>query len=379
MKHLMISIAMLFASVIAHAQGNEQLEKLFRQMDSLGIKPHIVYSNDGGHEKQVTAFNMIRFEPDANGKLALAPGETGLEVHQLICETLKGLTDNAKEAYLWEKHNQQMDSVKYSLKLGSDVTETLIYNYFMDKKPRTGPLEGVTTGFGHLYYLAAMDSTISNTEKIDVEDYKRYLQPILKQKGIEAQSIYLSHDTAYAHQLNEEDMAIYEIIDAPIQPTSETKGTIYSMRSKEQAENVLNQIIEATWRYFDEHPTCQYFICPTRGYSNMFNSPVMSSSEFGETYKSFAIHLLQFKDEYKIFFLDTKGELWLPKEIFVLQSWQNGKKKYNKRIKQMTEEEAKIDAFALKVRKQYTVRSIAKEGAVSSKTTTVDVNADFAK
>ena len=392
MKHLMISIAMLFASVVAHAQSSETIDHLIRRIDSLGIKADISYSNDGRHEKQIALFNSVIFERDDDGKLVPTHRDKGWEAYQLICKTLKDLTDSAEEAYLWEKHNQQTDSIKYSLTFGPNHTETWLYEYSLDKKGRDGTIGGkeIAIGTGRLNYRTLIDKDIlRNGSKIggmiNTDEYKQLLQPILKQKGIEAHPIYLRHDTTFSHLTDEaavnafvrqplrDDMMYYEGI-FPIQPTSETKGIIYTMRSEEQANSVLKQIVDATQNYLEKHPTYNYYLHINRTYKNNSLREVLSSHSRTIPYLSFQVNTYYAQGIYCICIFDTKGERWLPKDFLLLKSWQNGKKKYNKRMKGINEKELVKHASVIKHTTYYEVEPEDAESKVlSSKKVDVDV------
>ena len=350
MKHLIISIAMLFASIIAHAQSSETIDHLIRRIDSLGVVANVAYSYYGMHTKKVSFSKTVFVQYDDNGNLVPEQGYKELEAHQIICETLKGMTDMAQESYMWEKHTQLADSVKYSFTFQDE--ETLLYEYYV-KKSRPEEVKYTNgRGFGlmHLNYFCQLDSVIGKTEYINTNEYKQLLQPILKQKGIEAHPIYLSHDTTFSHLIDEaavnsfarqplrKDMMFYEGI-FPIQPASETKGTIYTMRSKEQADSVLKQIVDATQDYLEKHPTYGYNLHINRTYDDNSLREVFSSFSQTIPYLSFQVNTYYAQGIYCICIFDTKGELWLPKDFLLLKSWQNGKKKYNKRMKGIDEKE----------------------------------------
>ena len=354
------------------------------------------YSYGGKHTKEVTISCNLTQIPDRPMELTGYTKkdstnlfwthyyrEQGLlyqQVYDVISNTCKLLADNVKEQNksLWERHNEGADSVFYSLALreypqgdtlrrwnsrhGSEYScapELVSFSYRSTPDLDAPSLAGGQAlgrhkGFGSFTYTYTPDSVYDNThELLDKKQFGKLVKSALKQKGIESRPFYLSHDKdcpkvsmwAFSQETTPMEM-IYmkevqpysESLGRHIEPAfSETKGTIYTIKSKEQMDAVLHQLEQCIWQYLDRHPHLNYRFTPdTPITGDMYYTKMdtyFTADQRTPVYEESSIILHRTRDEFHILVLDTTGDFWLPAEWPVVKSWKNGKVTYARKPK----------------------------------------------
>ena len=191
--------------------------------------------------------------------------------------------------------------------------------------------------------------------------YTALLQPILKQKGITSRQFYVYSDTTYSFKevkMNDnDDFVIYEKTLEPIQPKSETRGTVYTMQSKELADSVLNQLKQTTWAFLEDNPGIDFQFNPRTNYAPRTMKEIFQSLDLHRLMGFYHIYLHSIDDkEFNIVVLEGTGDLAVPMEWLIVKSWKNGKVVYdNKRMKNMTPKQARSNTsnHRTKLTRQY--------------------------
>ena len=283
---------------------------------------------------------------------------------------------NEQNKSLWERHHDGLDSVYYSIALREypqgdtlrrwkstygtgygSAPELLTFSFqsFADadsmSRANKGVL-GVSKGLGRFTYTYTPDSVYDSAyELLDKKEFEKFIKPILRQKGIESRPFYLSHDKDCPAEVSmfnftEETTPLDLILKHEIHPYSpstgevtppsfsQTKGTIYTIRSEEQMKDVLHQLEERIWQYLDAHPHLWYEFTPDwsipDGKFLAKLSTYFNMSQHTPLYEDFSIILHRYQDTFHILVLNNTGDFWLPAEWPVIKRWKNGKVTYTK-------------------------------------------------
>ena len=392
MKKILLALTALLTSLGIQAQGNPKIDSLVSRLKAQGAHPDICYSYDGKRKKTISAnvhlFNDVipaAQTSDERRNTINAQADSFLQarnrqdkmVFQTLKDAYKPFVGDAAECYLWEYHRNGVDSIRYSMALGAYATgsdslysstykrDVYYYNapemltFYYNSNPNVRPNDSWDIkGFGWFNYVYSADSVQGKRTYIDKEDYIRHIERILKQKGVERYPLHLSHDSTCTIGTQNEEMILSAESKSPRQPKSETKGTIYTIRSAALADSILHQLVAATWQYLDAHPTVCYgdFRAESR-FQNRTLTTLFCSEQLTRQYEEIRVLIHCLTDtEYNILVLHTTGDLWLPKEWAILKSWENGKATYNKRGKEISLEKARLHATgSRKVSRHYTV------------------------
>ncbi|MBR1521656.1 MAG: hypothetical protein IJ635_10525 [Bacteroidaceae bacterium] len=392
MKRFILALATLLLCLTSQAQSNPKIDSLVSQLRALGDNPEILYIYDGWHEKHVSTGVMLSGErkpstPTGDAKtdslnaqvdsIMLDRARQENKVFQTLKEACKSLAEDATESYMWEYHRGGVDSIYYSIAMGNhgDGRDSLVvstgerdvyylnapevaYFHYTPYSHNDTESQWAPRGYGWFNYVYTPDSTRGENEYLNIQAYTQSLLGILKQKGVESYPIYLSHDSTYTMGDDSNTMPFSVETKDPVQPKSETRGTVYTIRSKELAEAVLSQIVRATWQYLDEHPHTTYHFRPESTFRHGALTSLFSSSKDTQVYEEFRVFIHRWmEDEYSILVLNTQGDLWIPCEWPILQSWKNGKMTFNKKQKRLSPEETPKRNFDRQhIQRNYTVK-----------------------
>ena len=360
--------------------GNPKIDSLVLEVYQLGNYIDVSYSFDGKLHKAVKIFCSLMndFVPTAstgNAKLdtrnRLTDSVRQLQVEQkkrmyeAIRNTCKSLIDDAKESYVWEYHRGGVDSVRYAIAIGeyqngdtlttyrhergvhySRAPELVSFEY--NSYPNNERFQGSGKGYGHFWYEYTPDSVYKKKEDIvplDKDAYMKLILPILKQEGITSRQFYVYHDSTYTivrKDRNEDDFVMREQTAEPKQTKSETKGTVYTLHSKTQADSVLSQIRTATLSFLSDNPNVLFDFHPYINYGNRQWSNLFDSEYLSRVPDFYRIYLHNVGEEYNIMIVEGKGDMMIPAEWSVVKSWRNGKVTYDKRaMKKLTPKQAR--------------------------------------
>ncbi len=368
-------------TLLKRLQGNPKIDSLAIYAYNIGTDvPEWIYSYDGKYHKtvniQCTLTNDFQPTPATgdpkkdlqNQKLdSIRQDRINREhqVYEAIRNTCKALTDNALESYAWEYHRNGVDSVRYAIVIGEyqngdtlttfrhkrDVyyecaPELVSFNYnsypYNDKSPWS------PKGFGYFRYEYTPDSVYKPNKDIvpfNKEAYTRLIQPILEQEGITSRQFYVYNDSTYTivrKGFKEDDFVMRMQTLEPKQTKSETRGTVYTLHSRAQANAVLDQIVKATWKYLEDNSGFWFDFHPYNGFGYSRLNELFDGKCLTRIRSFFHIYLHNFGEEYNIMIVEGKGDMMIPAEWAVLKSWKNGKVTYDKKaLKTQTPQQAR--------------------------------------
>ena len=361
-------------------QGNPKIDSLVKDLSALRGSIDVIYYFDGKYHKAVSFLCTLRNDvqptpptgdpkTDAQNRMNYELLQRNKELDSLVYEavrnTCKALTDEAKESYCWEYHHNGVDSVRYAIAIGEyqngDKLMTYqrqrqveyynapeLLSFFYNTDPHNDGNPWRQKGWGNFRYEYAPDSEVIPMKDIvpfDKESYSKAILPILKQEGITSRQFYVYHDSTYTivrKGWTEDDFVMREQIEKPKQTKSETRGTVYTLHSRAQAYEVLEQIVKATWNYLDENPGFWFDFRPNNGFRDRQLNELFDGKDLSSIPEFFHIYLHNYGEEYNIMIVEGKGNMMIPTEWAVVKSWKNGKVTYDKKaLKNMTPQQAR--------------------------------------
>ena len=391
MKRITFALCTILISLSTMAQrtlqerlkGNPKIDSLVNKVAALGGSGQVSYYYDGKLHKTVSIFCSLMndFEPtpptgdpqrDARNQkmdsVRKERCEQGNRIFNIVRNTCKALTDDAKESYTWEYHRNGVDSVRYTIALGEyqsgDTMQTWqrqrevqyygapeIITFRYDPLANTDGSPWMSKGFGQFRYEYTPDSIwrqMKDLVPFNKTAYTALLQPILKQKGITCRQFIVNCDSTYSlkeMKWNDGDEFImHEKTITPVQPKSETRGTVYTIRSKAMADSVLEQMIQTTWKFLEDNPGVGFHLNPYTGFGVRTMNELFGNLDYRRVMGFYHIylHCIGDQEEYNIVFLEGKGDMMVPMEWLIVKSWNNGKVVYDKkRMKEMSPKQAR--------------------------------------
>lgn len=401
MKRIAFALCATCISLCTMAQGNlekglysnPKIESLVSEVKALGGNPKVYYNYDGKLHKTV----MINF-PMTNESLSMPttgdPKRDAMnqkldsirksqfvrdtKMYDAVRNTCKALTDDAKESYTWEYHRNGADSVRYAIAIGEyqdgeamaiyrnqrdvyyyNAPELISFNY--NSFPSINGGQMTVKGFADFRYEYTPDSVFKDKKDIlplDKEAYNRLIQPILKQEGITSRQFYVYHDSTYILEkpasksdYDKNEFVMRECSTEPKQPKSETRGTVYTLHSRAQADAVLAEIKKVTSAFIDSNPGFWFTFHPYNDYGKMQLSEFFESVYLSRVPDTYRIYLHSAgEQEFNIIVVESQGDMMIPTEWAVMKSWNNGKVTYDKKaLKNLTPEQAREKTSAHRI------------------------------
>jgi hypothetical protein len=271
------------------------------------------------------------------------------------------------ESYHFEKHQLGIDTVRYSICLNRGPEHRITYDslkacqvYSRELGPETITFNYETNqkfcgkhfeGWGHIEYskveplpASLVPATAKKYEPVcfDWDLYLQSIMPILSQKGISQRKFKWSQDEDFARKVKDPniDLSISYGNKFDALAVGETNGTLFFIPSDQKAfaEQVLKDIDAATLKYVLLHPEQTY----AYKYNTFFNSPnywprydqemIRSTTLNKDGIQNF-VYIGADEKGYCFLLLNTKGNLFFPKEFSSLKSFVNGEKTYFKGMK----------------------------------------------
>ena len=269
------------------------------------------------------------------------------------------------ESYHFEKHQLGIDTVRYSICLNRGPEHRIMYDSLKDCQVYSRELgpETITfnyethqkfcgkhfEGWGHIEYskveplpASLVPATAKKYEPVcfDWDLYLQSIMPILSQKGISQRKFKWSQDEDFARKARGSNIDDYSIIyynKGDALAVGETNGTLFFIPSDQKAfaEQVLKDVDAATLKYVLLHPEQTY----EYKYNTFFNSPnywprykqemIRSTTLNKDGIQNF-VYIGADEKGYCFLLLNTKGNLFFPKEFSSLKSFVNGEKTYYK-------------------------------------------------
>ena len=388
MKRIAFALCATIVSLSTMAQGtllkrlqsNPKVDSLVNEVSALGGNPDVSYYFDGKFHKTVGIFcNLMNdFQPtlptgdskkDAQNHVMDSIRQDridqGRKVYEAIRNTCKALTDKATESYSWEYHRDGVDSVRYTIAIGEyqngdamriyqDQRDVQVYNapellsFYYNTDPHNDGNPWRAKGYGYFRYEYTPDSVFTPNKDIvpfDKEAYTKAILSILKQEGITSRQFYVYHDSTFTivrKDRKKDDFVLRVQTNEPVQTKSETRGTVYTLHSRAQADAVLEQIVKTTWDYLDNAHNAWFSFHPYNDFGNRRLNELFQGNYLSRVPDFYHIYLHCFDEEYNIMIVEGKGDMMVPAEWAVVKSWKNGKVTYDKKeLKSLTPEKAR--------------------------------------
>ena len=386
MKRITLALYATFITLCTFAQGQIQtrlqsrpeIDSLIRFVKSQGGKASISYHYDGRLHKTINInCHLVNEQPPtpstgdekqdtqnmAMHKFRLTQSEKEKGIYDAIRNTCKALSNDAQEAYIWEYHRNGMDSIRYAIALGQYDDSDAIRSYqnqrdiYYDNAPEilsfrydtySNNPNGYWKGFGSLRYDYAPDrdyKQITDFKPFNQEEYNKQLRRILKQKGITSRQFYVYHDSTYTFANRkdlDDDFTIRVNTITPKQQKSETRGTVYTILSKELADSVLSHLVNVTWNFLENNPEMDFKFSPDNNYALRGLTELFQHFSHERVPSFYHIYLNHVDNkEFNILVVEGTGDMIIPSEWLILKSWKNGKIDYNKKMKDITPQQAR--------------------------------------
>lgn len=279
-----------------------------------------------------------------------------MQVLDSIRTTFARLGKDASESYLYEYHKDGTDTIKYSLAFRRDdgALRTYRYNnsvYFnnagevalFDYTRRDDSDGWGATDWGYYSHLYTIpNDTWDDMQPFDHAAFEALIAPALKAakklKGAKAYPVYWRHDEGFNDDVGPNGNLVGKTVrQSDYVPNSHyglTTGTLYFIPIQHEAEAkaLYRQIDSLAHSYVDSHPE-QYY---TYTFSSDFRYGNLRDMLRGQDIKgdaSYEVKALADDTGFYILSINTKGELWIPRDWPRLKSYINGEMVYQKGMK----------------------------------------------
>ena len=274
-----------------------------------------------------------------------------------IRTTFARLGKDASESYLYEYHKDGTDTIKYSLAFRRDdgALRTYRYNnsvYFNNAGEvalfdytRSNDSDGWgATDWGYYSHLYTIGNDISwdDMQPFDHAAFEALIAPALKAakklKGAKAYPVYWRHDEGFNDDVGPNGNLVGKTVRQSDYGHNShyglTTGTLYFIPIQHEAEAkaLYRQIDSLAHSYVDSHPE-QYY---TYTFSSDFRYGNLRDMVRGQDFKddaSYSLKALADDTGFYILSINTKGELWIPRDWPRLKSYVNGEMVYLKGMK----------------------------------------------
>lgn len=273
-----------------------------------------------------------------------------------IRTTFARLGKDASESYLYEYHKDGTDTIKYSLAFRRDDGALRTYRYnnsvyfnnagevalFDYTRSNDSDGWGATDwgNYSHLYTIP--NDTWDDMQPFDHAAFEALIAPKLKDakklKGAKAYPVYWRHDEGFNDDVGPNGNLVGKTVrQSDYGPNSHyglTTGTLYFIPIQHEAEAkaLYRQIDSLAHSYVDSHPE-QYY---TYTFSSDFRCGNLRDMVRGQDIKgdaSYELKALADDTGFYILSINTKGELWIPRDWPRLKSYVNGEMEYLKGMK----------------------------------------------
>ena len=274
-----------------------------------------------------------------------------------IRTTFARLGKDASESYLYEYHKDGTDTIKYSLAFRRDdgALRTYRYNNSVSFRnagevalfdyTRSNDSDGWgATDWGYYSHLYTIGNDISwdDMQPFDHAAFEALIAPALKAakklKGAKAYPVYWRHDEGFNDDVGPNGNLVGKTVRQSDYGHNKhyglTTGTLYFIPIQHEAEAkaLYRQLDSLAHSYVDSHPE-QYY---TYTFSSDFRYGNLRDMVRGQDIKgdaSYELKALVDDNGFYILSINTKGELWIPRNWPRLKSYVNGEMEYLKGMK----------------------------------------------
>ena len=274
-----------------------------------------------------------------------------------IRTTFARLGKDASESYLYEYHKDGTDTIKYSLAFRRDDGALRTYRYnnsvyfnnagevalFDYTRSNDSDCWGATDWgyYSHLYTIGN-DISWDDMQPFDHAAFEALIAPALKAakklKGAKAYPVYWRHDEGFNDDVGPNGNLVGKTVRQSDYGHNKhyglTTGTLYFIPIQHEAEAkaLYRQIDSLAHSYVDSHPE-QYY---TYTFSSDFRYGNLRDMVLGQDFKddsNYSLKALADDNGFYILSINTKGELWIPRDWPRLKSYVNGERVYLKGMK----------------------------------------------
>lgn len=341
MKRIFVILTTLLVCLNSHAQMNPVIDSLVRNAFIMKLGTSDFDKNGMRIRRSGITYQRADFKQPVNYR-NVEEREKELNAMRDACRML---SKNAKESYLWESHEGGKDTLMYILTLNNDTCRETLKLMYTDRNVRFITLDEDGTSELKPKGAYEFEYCIENGDNqdnhfVDVEELNRRIAHLWQDERIESHDLYIRHDKSYPTSSKGMDY-ISTATNIQLWFDSETRGTLYTIPTKELGDRIFLELGEIITQYYKENPHVIHY----------------GSSVIPQTYDAWQMDLVhsQIMDftggnkpwhEYRIIFYppgnkkdgicrilveETTGALWLPEGWQRMKSWVNGKATYYKK------------------------------------------------
>nr|MCR5680534.1 hypothetical protein [Prevotella sp.] len=374
MKHLFTIMLLMALATAAHSQEpNHQLRQLEQYMQEQDFSvSHIQTSaiEQGITHQWQALLNAYIIHPQSSIDSTKSAAENLRMIHiydsinhlrrqavvgglDSIRLTFARLGKDASESYLYEYHKNGIDTIKYSLAFRRD-SDTLLSSRYGNKIYFSNASEVASfdytryndsdgwgaTDWGNYYHQYTIPNNISHDDMrpFDHNAFETLIAPALKTvrklKGVKAYPVYWRHDEGFDDNVGTKGTLTSKTTrqsDHTNKHYGLTTGTCYFIPRKheEEAKALYKQLDSLAHNYVDSHPEQYYRYSFSEGFSNGNLRSILQGLNLDDD-SNYDLKTLASNDGFYILSINTKGELWVPRDWPKLKSYINGQLTYRK-------------------------------------------------
>lgn len=348
MKKNIIIALLTLCSIGAQAQGHKQIEQLKEFLAQKGFDYEHFQSNNGRYIRRHWSWNY------SNHPEEKTPDGMAMAIDS-IRSIFSKLSAEAAESYLYEYHNDGIDTIQYAMAYARPTEKLKKYKSTYDGSMRFYDASEVASfkfikekdhikkgSFNHTYEISDLKS-YNNSEDFDVEGFEKIIIPIIenatKQKGIKTYPVYWRHDEGFDVKDFRTELLVKQTITTSTDGEKDkheglTTGThlFIPLQYEELAEDLLHQLDSLSFDYVNRHPEQFYHYQFNAHFSDYYidivKGTVWKTEQKSESEYHLSCH--RDKDGFHILSTFTKGERWVPLNFAYLKSYINGERVYRK-------------------------------------------------
>lgn len=278
-----------------------------------------------------------------------------MEVLDSIRHAFARVSKDATESYLYEAHQNGVDTIKYSLGMKAKDSSALVFSgednrgerfyvdpsEFMDfryssKAPVANNREW---GFGVLSHMFKYTSGLpwDDLKDFDRVAFEQLIQPVLKRamklKGAKEYPVYWRYDKGFDDNVGGGGLLRKQV---GLNNEGLTTGIDYVIpfpRYGDAAHALLRELDSLSHGYVDAHPEQRYlYNFPSRFFPDPeIGQAILTGYSLGHDANYVLMYGLESDGFLHILSICTDGELWMPLDWYKLKSYINGERVYRKK------------------------------------------------
>ena len=334
---------------------NPKIEGLLNYAESLGREVTIVHTGEDRYvDFSVEMYNDVRYPVDEQNPDRETYERWNREHYErraksaLLIDSIRntfiGLLDDAKKSYMWDYHQEGVDSMYYTVALGkynkgevkehqrkdrereleySFAPEILTFRFYQDAPRYIQKDAPSSKGIGELFYKYQPEVSDSNEVEVDMMELMKEVGKVLKKNKVKYRTLQTEIDSTY-------DWNNREIITSYSRRAGTTTSRVYDSRCKEETNKILEEIKAVVWDYLDKHPHADFTFINRKNAPQLNPMAIRVYKGDEESIELFNVYVqyLDRRNEYCFLISTSKGNYVLPAGWGRLKRWKNGEKKY---------------------------------------------------